>query len=83
MLRNYLLKEVKFGLYSKNGRRDYRSQMRNGIRSEGKSKSNLTITFEGFVKRSIVLQAGSKIDYANPVGPDGFQLLLLKLNIRM
>ena len=59
----------KVWLIFQNGRSGFRSQMRNGIRSEGKSRSDVTITFEGYVtKEEIVLEAGSKIDLANPVG---------------
>jgi len=52
-----------------NGRSGYRSAMRNGFRSEGKSKSDVTVTFEGYVTvEEIVLNPGSKIDVKNPVG---------------
>ena len=59
----------KVWLIFQNGRSGYRSQMRNGIQSEGKSRSDLTITFEGYFKEEqIVLDIGSKIDFANPIG---------------
>lgn len=59
----------KVWLIFENGKSSYRSQMRNGIRSEGKAKSDVTITFEGYVKKEeIIIQAGSKIDFANPSG---------------
>ena len=59
----------KVWLIFQNGRSGYRSQMRNGIRSEGKSRSDSTITFEGYVKKEeIILNAGSKVDYKNPTG---------------
>jgi len=39
------------------------------LRSEGKAKSDVTVTFEGYVKKEeIIVQPGSKIDIANPVG---------------
>jgi hypothetical protein len=46
------------------GKTNYRSQMRNGFRSQGKSKSNLSITFEKYNDiDEIILEPGNKIDY--------------------
>jgi hypothetical protein len=59
----------KVWLIFQNGKSGYRSQMRNGIRSEGKAKSDVTVSFEGYVKKEeIILQSGSKIDYKGPSG---------------
>ena len=59
----------KVWLIFQNGRSGFRSQMRNGIRSEGKSRSDITITFEGYVtQEEIILEAGSKVDLVNPMG---------------
>ena len=46
------------------GKANYRSQYRNGLRSEGKSKSNLSITFEKHIDLDeIILEPGNKVDY--------------------
>jgi len=47
----------------------YTSSLRKGIKSEGRSYSEYSITFEKFVKEdSIILKPGTKIDYYNKNG---------------
>lgn len=55
----------------KAGMANYKSQVRNGIRSKPKSKSDLTLTFEAADENEPILVAtGSKIDVKDPKGSD-------------
>jgi hypothetical protein len=52
----------------KNGLNSYKSNFRNGIKSLSKGKSDVSLSFEIYKEEdNIILQAGSKIDLANPV----------------
>jgi hypothetical protein len=47
----------------------YRAELRNGIRSDGKSKSSASISFEGYIEEEeIIVEDGSKIDVLTPSG---------------
>ena len=66
-----------------NGRSGYRSQMRNGIRSDGKSRSDITITFEGYiVQEEIISEAGSKIDIVNPNGTGWVPAVIMEVDTK-
>jgi len=60
----------KVWLVIQNGRNGYRSQLRNGVRSESKSRSEFSVVFEAYLKKDeIILEVGSKIDVRNPYKP--------------
>jgi len=55
---------IQVWLVFQTGKSNYRSQLRNGFRSQGKSKSNLSITFEKYNDiDEIILEPGNKVDY--------------------
>ena len=71
----------KVWLIFQNGRTGYRSQIRNGIRSEGKARSDISITFDGYIKiEQIIMEIGSKIDLANPNSPGWLPAIIMKID---
>ena len=70
----------KVWLIFQNGRSSYKSQIRNGIRSEGKSKSDLSFSFEGYFKQGeIIMEVGSKIDLVNPYTSGWIGAVIMKI----
>lgn len=60
----------KVWLVIQNGRNGYKSQLRNGVRSENKSRSEFSFSFEAYLKKDdIILEIGTKIDIRNPLKP--------------
>ena len=62
------------------GQTNYKGEFKNSIRSEGKAKANLSISFEEYKEiEEIILRPGSKIDVANPNGIGWVPMIIMSI----